>query len=63
VPLTPKTLDLLRALVERGGDVVSQAELMSRVWPDTVVEEGNLTVMVAALRLALRARRGARSPG
>jgi DNA-binding winged helix-turn-helix (wHTH) protein/TolB-like protein/Flp pilus assembly protein TadD len=50
VPLTPKALELLRALVERSGDVVSKAELMRRVWPDTVVEEGNLTVLVAALR-------------
>jgi DNA-binding winged helix-turn-helix (wHTH) protein/tetratricopeptide (TPR) repeat protein len=56
VPLTPKTLDLLRALVERGGDVVSKAELMSRVWPDTVVEEGNLTVLMAALRKGLDPR-------
>jgi DNA-binding winged helix-turn-helix (wHTH) protein/tetratricopeptide (TPR) repeat protein len=56
VPLTPKTLDLLRALVEGGGDVVSKAELMSRVWPDTVVEEGNLTVLVAALRKGIDPR-------
>ena len=53
VPLTPKALELLRALVERAGDVVSKPELMRRVWPDTVVEEGNLTVLVAALRRGL----------
>jgi DNA-binding winged helix-turn-helix (wHTH) protein/tetratricopeptide (TPR) repeat protein len=56
VPVTPKALELLRALVERGGDVVSKAELMCRVWPDTVVEEGSLTVLVAALRKALDPR-------
>jgi DNA-binding winged helix-turn-helix (wHTH) protein/TolB-like protein len=55
-PLTPKALELLRALVERAGDVVSKAELMGRVWPDTVVEEGNLTVLVAALRRRLDPR-------
>ena len=58
VPLTPKALDLLRALVERGGDVVSKSELMARVWPDTVVEEGNLSVLVAALRRGLDPRPG-----
>jgi DNA-binding winged helix-turn-helix (wHTH) protein/tetratricopeptide (TPR) repeat protein len=58
VPLTPKALALLRALVERGGDVVSKTELMGRVWPDTVVEEGNLTVLVAALRKGLDPRPG-----
>lgn len=58
VPLTPKALALLRALVERGGDVVTKSELMGRVWPDTVVEEGNLTVLVAALRRGLDPRPG-----
>jgi DNA-binding winged helix-turn-helix (wHTH) protein/tetratricopeptide (TPR) repeat protein len=58
VPLTPKALSLLRVLVERGGDVVSKSELMARVWPDTVVEEGNLTVLVAALRRSLDPRPG-----
>ena len=56
VPVTPKALELLRALVERGGDVVSKAELMCRVWPDTIVEEGSLTVLVAALRRAVDPR-------
>ena len=56
VPVTPKALDLLRALVEHGGDVVSKAELMCRVWPDTTVEEGSLTVLVAALRRAVDPR-------
>jgi DNA-binding winged helix-turn-helix (wHTH) protein len=53
VPLTPKAIALLEALVERGGDVVLKQELLSRVWPDTVVEEANLSVTVAALRKAL----------
>jgi DNA-binding winged helix-turn-helix (wHTH) protein len=53
VPLTPKAFALLRALVQAGGDVVLKSELMDRVWPDTAVEEANLSVTVAALRRAL----------
>lgn len=53
VPLTPKALDVLVALVEQQGRVVTKSELMERVWPDTFVEEANLTVNVSALRKAL----------
>ena len=53
VPLTPKALALLQALVEHDGDVVSKQTLMGRVWPDAAVQEANLSVTVAALRKAL----------
>jgi DNA-binding winged helix-turn-helix (wHTH) protein/TolB-like protein/Flp pilus assembly protein TadD len=53
VPLTPKVFDILLALVEHGGRVVQKDELMKRVWPDTFVEEGNLTQNVSVLRKAL----------
>jgi serine/threonine-protein kinase len=53
VPLTPKALDVLVALVEQQGKVVTKSELMDKVWPDTFVEEANLTVNVSALRKAL----------
>ncbi len=53
VPLTPKALALLLALVEHRGDVVSKEELLGRVWPDAAVEEANLSVTVSALRRAL----------
>ena len=53
VPLPPKALDLLIALAEQRGDVVTKDELMKRVWPDTFVEEANLSVNVSALRKAL----------
>ena len=53
VPLTPKAVALLQVLLEHGGDVVSKATLMARVWPDAAVEEANLSVTVAALRKAL----------
>lgn len=61
VPLTPKTLVLLHALVEHGGDVVSKQELLGRVWPDTAVEEANLSVAVATLRKALGSQANGRS--
>src|SRR5262245_15290916 len=53
VPLTPKALALLKALLEAGGDVVLKSTLMDRVWPETAVEEANLSVTVAALRKVL----------
>ncbi len=53
VPLTPKVFDILLALVEHGGHVVDKDLLMKRVWPDTFVEEGNLTQNVSVLRKAL----------
>jgi DNA-binding winged helix-turn-helix (wHTH) protein len=52
--LGSRAFDILIALVERHGEVVSKAELMARVWPNTFVEDGNLKVHVAALRKALR---------
>lgn len=53
VPLTPKVFDILLTLVENSGQVVSKDDLMKRVWPDTYVEEGNLTQNISLLRKAL----------
>jgi predicted ATPase/DNA-binding winged helix-turn-helix (wHTH) protein len=53
VRLGSRALDILIALVERAGEVVSKNELMSYAWPNTVVEENNLRVHVAALRKIL----------
>jgi TolB-like protein len=50
---------LLKALIDAGGGTVTKGELMERAWPDVLVEEGNLTVQIAALRKAL----GAKSDG
>lgn len=50
VELGQKASDLLLALLEAQGEPASKAALMDRVWPDTVVEEGNLTVQIATLR-------------
>ncbi|MBI1761068.1 MAG: helix-turn-helix transcriptional regulator [Acidobacteria bacterium] len=53
VPLKSKDFELLLALVERREQVLSKEELMRRLWPDSIVEEGNLSVHVFALRRAL----------
>ena len=56
-----RALDTLIALVERAGEVVTQKELISRVWPDVTVEEANLRVHIASLRKTLGdGREGAR---
>jgi predicted ATPase/DNA-binding winged helix-turn-helix (wHTH) protein len=57
VQLGGRALDTLIALVERAGEVVTQGELISRVWPDVTVEEANLRVHIASLRKALGDRR------
>jgi DNA-binding winged helix-turn-helix (wHTH) protein/tetratricopeptide (TPR) repeat protein len=49
----PKAVDVLACLVERAGELVTKDELMARVWPDTFVEEANLSVQISALRKAL----------
>jgi FixJ family two-component response regulator/DNA-binding winged helix-turn-helix (wHTH) protein len=53
VHLGSRALEILLALVERPGELISKAELMARAWPDTIVEECNLRVQVAGLRRAL----------
>ncbi|HEX8148437.1 MAG TPA: winged helix-turn-helix domain-containing protein [Pyrinomonadaceae bacterium] len=53
VPLTPKVFDLLLVLVENGGHLLGKRDLMEAVWPDSFVEEGNLTFTVSTLRKAL----------
>ena len=53
VRLGSRALEILIALVEHPGELVSKSELMARVWPDTFVEDGNLKVQVAGLRRAL----------
>lgn len=53
VPLPPKAFDLLLALVEQHGRVVLKKDLLERVWPETFVEEANLSVNVSTLRKVL----------
>jgi DNA-binding winged helix-turn-helix (wHTH) protein/TolB-like protein/Tfp pilus assembly protein PilF len=53
VSLTPKAFDILVALVERPDRVVEKAELMKLVWPDSFVEEANLSQTIFVLRKTL----------
>ena len=48
-----RALDILIALAETAGEVVSQRELIARAWPNVVVGEGSLRVTIAGLRKAL----------
>jgi len=53
LPVSPKAFDVLVALVREPGRLVTKNELLARVWPESFVEEGILTVHVSALRKAL----------
>ena len=60
VALAPKVLETLLVLVERSGTLVTKDELMTRLWPDTFVEESNLTQNVFQLRKVLGEGQGGR---
>src|SRR5689334_7305814 len=53
VPLTGKAFDLLQLLVRNAGRTIPKSELMQTLWPDTAVEESNLTQNVFLIRKAL----------
>ena len=53
VALTPKVFETLLVLVEQHGRIVCKDELMERLWPDSFVEETNLTFNIQRLRKAL----------
>ena len=53
VALTLKVLETLELLVHAGGKVVDRETFQARLWPDTIVEERNLTVNMSTLRRAL----------
>src|SRR6267142_5488600 len=53
VALTPKAFETLALLVRSCGHLVRKEELLERVWHDTIVEEGNLNVIIHTLRKAL----------
>jgi len=58
IRLGSRAIDILIALVERGGEIVSKEELLAIAWPRTFVDESNLRVHVASLRKALGDRKG-----
>jgi Tol biopolymer transport system component/DNA-binding winged helix-turn-helix (wHTH) protein len=53
VSLTPKAFDLLLVLIERHGHLLDKEELFRAVWPDSFVEESNLSSNIALIRKAL----------
>ncbi|HSE31573.1 MAG TPA: tetratricopeptide repeat protein [Pyrinomonadaceae bacterium] len=53
IPLKPKVVETLLVLVENSGRVLEKDELIQKLWPDTFVEEGNLTQNIYVLRKAL----------
>src|SRR5882724_8384748 len=57
IPMGSRALGILGVLVERAGELVAKDEIMDAVWPETVVEDANLTVHVSTLRRVLDAGR------
>ena len=53
VSLTPKAFDVLLLLIQNAGRIVTKDELMKAVWPDSFVEESNLTQTIFMVRKAL----------
>ena len=53
ISLTPKAFEILLVLVQNGSRLTTKEELMRKVWPDSFVEEANLTVNISALRRQL----------
>ena len=53
VPIGARARDVLGALVERAGELVTRDEIIAAVWPETVVEDNNLNMQIAALRRVL----------
>src|SRR6202521_4001807 len=57
VDLGGRAFDVLMALIEASGAVVSKDALMKHVWPDRIVEENTLQAQISALRRAFAADR------
>jgi DNA-binding winged helix-turn-helix (wHTH) protein len=60
ITLGGRALDVLIALTERAGEIVSYSELISLAWPSVTVDEANLRVQITALRRAFGEEKGAR---
>ena len=55
VPIGARAFDVLQALVDKRGKLVTKSELLEAAWPGLVVEENNISVQIAALRKLLGA--------
>src|SRR5919197_2699255 len=53
IPLSSKVFDTLLILIQHKGQLLEKQELMKLLWPDTFVEEGNISVNISMLRKAL----------
>jgi predicted ATPase/DNA-binding winged helix-turn-helix (wHTH) protein len=53
VPIGSRALDILMVLIEAGGELVTKDELLSQVWPATVVEENTLQFQISTIRKVL----------
>src|SRR5579862_1237130 len=62
VALTPKAAEMLLVLLEEAGRVVTKEQLLERVWPGVVVEEGGIANNISALRKILDGAFGADGP-
>jgi predicted ATPase/DNA-binding winged helix-turn-helix (wHTH) protein len=58
IPIGGRAFEIIEALVQSAGELVSKDDLMGRVWPDVVVEENTLQVHISAIRKALGPDRG-----
>lgn len=58
VAIGARALAMLETMVAARGKIVTKEEILARVWPGVTVEEGNITVQVAALRKELGTRPG-----
>ncbi len=63
VPIRGRAFDVLAVLAQQPGRLVSKNELLERVWPGLVVEEGNIAAQIAAVRKALTGDLVATVPG
>src|SRR6266446_4257762 len=59
IALTPKVFETLLYLVNHNGKVLEKDELMSAIWPDSIVEENNLNKNISVLRQVLGEKPGA----
>jgi len=59
VAVTPKVFDTLLYLLQHQGEIVEKSDLMRVIWPDTAVEENNLSQNISTLRRILGENRGA----
>ena len=56
LPIGPKVVETLLALIEHPGEVFPKTDLLARIWPEGYVDEANLAQNIYVLRKMLRAR-------